>query len=308
MMQKNIQFDQKHKELIKPILPGLPISVFASSFSPESYTYVNWHWHEAFQYCYVTKGIIDYLLPGQIFTVTERSGIFINYAQSHLIRCHDTAGSASYICVDVPPSFISYDEQSRIFLRYLKPVIEHPVPPAMLLSKYNKNDQHILKCLTEIVDFIKSEENLIEIEIRIRVMQMWKDTFLKLERSESSKPKPFYNDDRLKAIFLFIREHYQEKLTLDMIAEQASLSRSECSRYFKKMTGQSLFSYLTAYRLNKSIDFLRDTDMSIAEIAGAVGFCSQSYFTDCFRKEKGITPNKYKALSTRIAADILKIE
>lgn len=60
-----------------------------------------------------------------------------------------------------------------------------------------------------------------------------------------------------------------------------------------------LFGYLTSYRINKSVDLIRDTDMSIAQIAAAVGFCSQSYYTDNFRKEKGITPKKFKLLSMR---------
>ena len=99
-----------------------------------------------------------------------------------------------------------------------------------------------------------------------------------------------------------------QKISLDDVAAQISLSRSECSRFFKKQTGESMFDYLNSYRINKSIDLLRDTDMSIAEIASTVGFCSQSYYTDCFRKFKKITPKKYKELSSRQAKGILSID
>lgn len=48
--------------------------------------------------------------------------------------------------------------------------------------------------------------------------------------------------------------------------------------------------------------------MSIAQIATAVGFCSQSYYTDNFRKEKGITPKKFKLLSMRQANGVLSVD
>ena len=69
-----------------------------------------------------------------------------------------------------------------------------------------------------------------------------------------------------------------------------------------------MFSYLNIMRINKSMDLLRDTDMSIAEIADMVGFCNQSYYSDCFRKIKGITPKKFRVLSLRRPSDILPLD
>lgn len=310
MISKKINFDPNQRELIKPILPGLPISLFSSVFSPETYTCINWHWHEAFQYCIVIEGKVDFLIPGQIYTVTAGSGIFINYQQPHMIKAHDEKGTSRYLCLDVPPSFISYDEHSRIFQRYLKPVMNQPVPPVMILSKHAAETSNILSSIFTIQKLLQSEEPLIEIDIRIQIMSIWKETFLKLQqRSQAITNASFYNNhDRLKTIFLYFREHYGEKISLDDVAAQISLSRSECSRFFKKQTGESIFDYLNSYRINKSIDLLRDTDMSIAEIASTVGFCSQSYYTDCFRKFKKITPKKYKELSSRQAKGILSID
>jgi AraC-like DNA-binding protein/quercetin dioxygenase-like cupin family protein len=299
MQSKNIAFSGNKQELIKPILPGLPISIFTSAFSPETYSYVNWHWHDAFQFCYVSEGIVDFDLPGQTFSITAGSGIFINYQCLHLIRSHEDSVPSSYLCLDLPPSFISYDTQSRIFLRYLKPIIDHPYPNALILSRHSQNDKKILSDLLEIDQLSRSDAELIELDIRIKIIEIWKLICQKLKRNVTESKDEFYNNDRLKQIISFIHTHYHEKITLDEIASQVSLSRSECSRFFKKLTGQALFSYLISYRLNKGIDLIRDTDMSIAEIAQTVGFCSQSYFTDCFRKEKGITPKKYKELSTR---------
>lgn len=72
------------------------------------------------------------------------------------------------------------------------------------------------------------------------------------------------------------------------------MSRSECCRYFRKETGQTLFRYLIEYRIEQSARLLRETDRSLAQIAAEVGFGSQSHYTDSFRREKGCTPLQYR--------------
>ena len=87
-------------------------------------------------------------------------------------------------------------------------------------------------------------------------------------------------DARLKEILVYIQSAYSRSLSLDDIAGHVGLSRSECCRYFKSQTGQTLFEYLIQYRINKSLDILANTDTPVAQIAQAVGFSSQSYYTD----------------------------
>ena len=69
-----------------------------------------------------------------------------------------------------------------------------------------------------------------------------------------------------------------------------------------------MFSYLKNLRVNKSMDLLKNPDMSLSEIANAVGFCNQSYYTDCSRKSKNITPKKYRELTLRRPKDILPLD
>ena len=73
-----------------------------------------------------------------------------------------------------------------------------------------------------------------------------------------------------------------------------NLCPEECERFFKRMTGMTLFQYLIEYRITKSREFLADHSFTIAEIAQNTGFSSQSYFTSCFKKFVGCTPNKYR--------------
>ena len=57
---------------------------------------------------------------------------------------------------------------------------------------------------------------------------------------------------------------------------------------------QTLSQYLTQIRLDNSRKMLRETHLSITEIAMACGFSSQSYFTKIFRETYGLTPGLYR--------------
>lgn len=308
MKEKKIAFDYSKQELIKPIFPGFNISIFTTTFSPHTYGFINWHWHQAFQYCYVTDGIIDIKLPRQTYSIKKGDGFFINYQQIHLIKQNETVSGASYICLDIPPSFIAHDNHGRIYSRYVKPILESPIPAILKLSGTVPDSKYILTKILEIQQIMKETPELFEIDVEIDIMDIFKKTFLLLKSTTQKNddvPQSYYENDRLKDILTFIQNHYQDKITLEEIAKSISISKSECSRFFKKVTGESLFNYLITYRINKSIDLIRDTNLSIAEIATSVGFSNQSYYTKCFKEQKKITPKKFKELSIRQPTGIL---
>lgn len=92
----------------------------------------------------------------------------------------------------------------------------------------------------------------------------------------------------------FIKEHLTEKLTLDQAAEQVYLSKSYFCRIIKDELGCTFTEYVNRLRIERSKVLLRSTCMSIAEIACAVGFDDQSYFTRIFKKQIGSAPGKYR--------------
>ena len=92
----------------------------------------------------------------------------------------------------------------------------------------------------------------------------------------------------------YIKEHLTDKLTLDQAAEQVYLSKSYFCRIIKDELGCTFTEYVNRLRIERSKTLLRSTGMPIAEIACAVGFDDQSYFTRIFKKQTGIAPGKYR--------------
>ncbi|ODU61925.1 MAG: hypothetical protein ABT12_00085 [Paludibacter sp. SCN 51-9] len=59
------------------------------------------------------------------------------------------------------------------------------------------------------------------------------------------------------------------------------------------MTGLAPVDMIKDYRLQKSLELLKNTDLSVSEIAFEVGFREAGYFGKCFRKKYGQTPTEY---------------
>ncbi|MCD8084038.1 MAG: AraC family transcriptional regulator [Clostridiales bacterium] len=304
MKAKEIRFEENNLEPIKPILAGFPISVFYTSFRSDTYHCINWHWHEGFQYCLVTEGSVDFLLPNTRYRVKTGDGIFINTQQVHFSK-GSTDDPSAYLCLDIPPSFLYPDERSRIYEKYIKPVVRNPRPPVLLLSDHTPKGHELIRRIQNIQTLLKEEPEYMELSIYDQILHMWRMTFHLLSEVNPLPETTYDTNDRLKQILQYMQDHYAEKITLEDIARHLSVSGSECCRFFKKATGQSIFSYLKSLRVNKSMALLQGTNMSLSEIAVATGFCNQSYYTDCFRKIKNITPRKYRELTLRNPSNVL---
>ncbi len=96
----------------------------------------------------------------------------------------------------------------------------------------------------------------------------------------------------------YIKEHLAEKLTLDQAAEQVYLSKSYFCRILKDELGCTFTEYVNRLRIERSKIYLRESTMPIAEIACAVGFDDQSYFTRIFKRHVGTSPGKYRDMRT----------
>ena len=99
----------------------------------------------------------------------------------------------------------------------------------------------------------------------------------------------------LRSILAYIDRNYMRRLTLDDVAQHVFLNKTYVSQLFGKHLGISFVSYLEGVRIQKAQELLRDTDLSVTEVAAATGYASQSYFTKVFKKRVGVTPLQYRA-------------
>ncbi len=92
----------------------------------------------------------------------------------------------------------------------------------------------------------------------------------------------------------YIREHYDEPLSLDMLAEKVYLTPHYLSSMFAQEKGTGINKYIKNVRMERARELLRDTNMKISDICVQVGYANLSYFCRCFRNEFGVTPEQYR--------------
>lgn len=98
-----------------------------------------------------------------------------------------------------------------------------------------------------------------------------------------------------KKAVAYIAAHYdKENLSLQEIADEISLSVTHFSRIFKIDTGETVWDYLTAFRMRKACELLRTTDCKIYEIAEKTGYSSPQYFSQVFYRQIGLKPLDYR--------------
>jgi len=95
----------------------------------------------------------------------------------------------------------------------------------------------------------------------------------------------------------YLQTCYDQKVTIDMIAQLFHTNRTTLLADFKKSTGQSINRYVTQLRMTMAASLLRDTGLSINEICERTGYNDISYFSRSFKKETQYTPSEYRSLN-----------
>lgn len=92
----------------------------------------------------------------------------------------------------------------------------------------------------------------------------------------------------------YIYEHLHTRITVEKLSKVANLSAPYLSRLFKKETGYAISEYIQIKKIETAKAMLTSSNYSIAEISASLAFPSQSYFTNLFKKDCGLTPMQYR--------------
>lgn len=112
-----------------------------------------------------------------------------------------------------------------------------------------------------------------------------------LELSGTNLPQ---NDERIEKILDYISHNYREDLKLEVLSEMFSFNYHYLSSYFNQQVQEGFSDYLNRVRIAKACQLLKDTNLSIAQISGEVGYSEHSYFSRVFKKITGKTPSIWR--------------
>jgi len=114
--------------------------------------------------------------------------------------------------------------------------------------------------------------------------------------------------ERVAKSIEFMKNHLREPLKIATLAGLVSLSRSHYTTLFERVTGYAPLSYLNHLRMQRAVQLLNTTDLSIKQISDQLGFCDQFYFSRAFAKMHNHSPSEHRRLYGRMVPSEAKRE
>ncbi|MFI3313637.1 MAG: response regulator [Eubacteriales bacterium] len=98
----------------------------------------------------------------------------------------------------------------------------------------------------------------------------------------------------VRGALAFMDENYNQKLTLQMVAEHCYVSQWHLSKLLNRHTDKSFYDILNAVRIKKAKELLLDPKLRVADIGELVGYNDTAHFSRTFKKVEGVSANEYR--------------
>ena len=102
------------------------------------------------------------------------------------------------------------------------------------------------------------------------------------------------NQERFNQIIEYINENYTQEIQPKTIAKILFIDKSYISRIFKSYSGKTIAEYVNTKRILVSVTLLKETKMTISQIALETGFADLNYFSRLFKKIVGVSPKAFR--------------
>ncbi len=164
-----------------------------------------------------------------------------------------------------------------------------------------ENSQYLRYCILQIILSVLREFNEVDYGILAKEIALidtsremeFKDNVIALLRRICISAENV-NENFLKGIQYIKQNFSRPDLSLDEVAEYMGLSKSYMSRLFKEKTGNRYIEYLTLLRMERAKELLMESNQSIKDIAGAVGYYNVPGFRKKFKEYYGISASEYR--------------
>ena len=238
------------------------------------------HSHAFTELFYVRDGRGEFLLEDKIYPISKDDLIIVN---PHINHTEISKGTPplSYFTVGVEGVCFSFNDQKeyRIFNCRKK--------EADLLFYFNSLFQ-------ELDNQSEGYEKICNYLLHILILQLQRITDSPFELITAQHPSK-----ECAYIKRYLDSNYSENITLDHLSALSHLNKYYLSHEFTKYYGISPMNYLSRKRIDVCKELLENTDYGISDIAHRVGFSSQSYLSQSFRKSCGMTAGTYRKLKKK---------
>ncbi len=226
------------------------------------------HTHKSIEICYTPTGNVEHLFGDSTHSLKKNEFIIFDASRPHQLFI--TQEGACAIGFEIPWDFsetsAKYKGKRQVFAKdgsmLEKLIIED------IVEKYYKG-MSLNECSQAI------------------------EYFLSLMSQKSI-------DTSVSNIKHYVNDNYQSDLSLDALSEKFHISKVHLQRIFKTETGITIGDFVRNVRMQKSLYYLKNTDIRVEEIHMYTGMHSHQAFYKAFKKLYGMSPSEYRTASQQI--------
>ncbi len=289
IMPMTMELTDSHPEKVQYNSPDFPIYIRRALLS----TYPNFsagtHWHDDIELIFIIAGEMTYNVNGILTNLKSGEGIFVNSKQLHFGFSADKH-ECDFICVLLHPSLLcAVAETER---RFVLPVIRNSDVPYVHLTSDVLWQKEILALIRKL--YSDSDTVIAPLKTQATFFEIWSLLYENISLKSATAKAENLDLTIIKNMVRFLQQNYDKKISLSEIAISGSVGQSKCCKLFAQYFAMSPIQYLNQYRLNKSTCLLKETDLSITDIALSIGFNGGSYYAETFKRWLGKTPSEYR--------------
>lgn len=287
-----------------PLFPGIELSYLTFVKAPFSIPYKPMGHMAVVHYCkagrLVWKGT-----DGEIFELTS-GGFFLHTGNSRM-ELLPALPSGSY---EGLMFFIELREMSSPFGDQPE---ENSFSPKLLPEKWYRDDTFLsfsgnMETESIFSGFYGQPECL---RLPYQKLKVWEMLLYlsKMEIASVSRQADFPAEqlEIIRKVHEYLTLHMEKRITIEELSRQYLINPTTLKAAFKSVYGTSIAAHIKEHRMEHAARLLRESDLSAAEIAKAVGYESQSRFTAAFKAYFGILPKEYRKRPARTDGNIYNV-
>ncbi|MBD0379528.1 AraC family transcriptional regulator [Paenibacillus sedimenti] len=243
------------------------------------------HLHPFYELYYLLDGERVYFMNGKVYTA--KKGDMVVVVPNEL---HSTASS------DIEKFERVLIEFTHDFVRQTDPpVLELPPFQESALIRFSMKEQPVIEyLLQQMLNECRDQPELYVSCVR----QLLTELLIRIHRAGGTSNQALSSEhpmhQKISEIATFINMHFNEPITLEMLAKQFYISPSYLSRIFLKLTGFHCSEYIRYVRIREAQKLLHTTRAKVQAIAEQVGFEHISHFNKTFKAITGLSPLRYR--------------
>lgn len=282
---------------MKNLKPGFEIieSSFGSSFYYSKYAQkLNnkahvWHYHPEIEMVFVNGGAGKRQIGSHLSYYTDGDLILIGSNLPHCGFTDDNTGNKNETVIQMKPTFLGADFLTLPETKYISDLFEK----AKGGIAFGPEAKKMAGKRIEMMDKLPPFERLLSLLSVLKDLESSPDYKI-LNASGFSMEMQVQDNDRINMIFNYVKDHFQEEINLDAIAEMASMTTPSFCRYFKKITKKTFTKFVNEYRVVHAAKLLAEKQISIANISYESGFNNFSHFNKLFKEFTGKSASAYR--------------